>query len=398
MKPLHVISFFSGCGGLDLGLEGGFWTKAKSVKETTWIEKRRANWVRLKPTPFKTVFACDIKPSAKKAWEGYFKKENVFHLESIVELVKQAKMGAFRFPEADIVTGGFPCQDFSVAGKRKGFDSHKTHENTYRNAIDTPTIESRGMLYFWLREAIALIKPKIFLAENVKGLASMKDVKEIMTQDFRTIGEGYVVLDPQVLHAGNYGVPQTRERIIFIGVRKDILSEALHVKLQNGELSLYPEPTHDIKNDFITVKDALFDLCEPEQSKDLSHQKYSKAKWFGKHCQGQTEINPNKLAPTIRAEHHGNIEFRRLSKEHGGLIKEEYHLPERRLSVRECARLQTFPDDYAFVSEKLGASEAYKLIGNAVPPLLAYHIAKKLEAFLALCDEMETKKNTKKVA
>jgi DNA (cytosine-5)-methyltransferase 1 len=79
-------------------------------------------------------------------------------------------------------------------------------------------------------------------------------------------------------------------------------------------------------------------------------------------------------------------------------IEEEYHLPERRLSVRECARLQTFPDDYAFVSEKLGASEAYKLIGNAVPPLLAYHIAKKLEAFLALCDEMETKKNTKKVA
>ena len=398
MNPLKVVSFFSGCGGLDLGLEGGFWTKAKSIKESSWVEERRADWVLLKPTPFKTVFACDIKPSAKKAWEGYFKKENVFHLESIVELVKQAQTGAFSFPEADIVTGGFPCQDFSVAGKRKGFDSHKTHENAYRNAIDTPTIESRGMLYFWLREAIALIKPKIFIAENVKGLVSMKDVKEIMTQDFRTIGEGYVVLDPHVLHAGNYGVPQTRERIIFIGVRKDILTEALHVKLQNGEFSLYPEPTHDIKHDFVTVKDALFDLCEPEQSEDLSHQKYSKAKWFGKHCQGQTEINPNKLAPTIRAEHHGNIEFRRLSKEHGGTIEEEYHLPERRLSVRECARLQTFPDDYSFVSKKLGASEAYKLIGNAVPPLLAYHIAKKLEAFLALCNEMETKKNTKKVA
>ncbi|ACZ13026.1 DNA cytosine methyltransferase [Sulfurospirillum deleyianum] len=398
MKPLKVVSFFSGCGGLDLGLEGDFWVKAKSVKDKTWIKERHKNFVKLAPTAFQTVFACDIKPSAKKAWEYYFQRDNVFHLESIVELVKKAKEGTFTFPNADVVTGGFPCQDFSVAGKRKGFDSHKTHKNAYRNAIDTPTIESRGMLYFWLREAIALIKPKIFIAENVKGLVSMKDVKEIMTQDFRTIGEGYVVLDPNVLHAGNYGVPQTRERIIFIGVRKDILSEDLHVKLQNGEFSLYPEPTHDIKHDFVTVKDALFDLCEPEQSEDLSHQKYSKAKWFGKHCQGQTEINPNKLAPTIRAEHHGNIEFRRLSKEHGGLIEEEYHLPERRLSVRECARLQTFPDDYAFVSEKLGASEAYKLIGNAVPPLLAYHIAKKLEAFLALCDEMETKKNTKKVA
>ena len=142
-------------------------------------------------------------------------------------------------------------------------------------------------------------------------------------------------------------------------------------------------------------------MCEPEQSKDLSHQKYSKAKWYGKHCQGQTEISLNKLAPTIRAEHHGNIEFRRLSKENGGLIESEFNLPQRRLSVRECARIQTFPDGYEFVTHNIGASEAYKLIGNAVPPLLGYHLAKRLETVWAsLFAEQSTKKQSslKKVA
>ena len=221
---------------------------------------------------------------------------------------------------------------------------------------------------------------EVFIAENVKGLVSMGEVKDIIANDFRNINGGYIVLDPKVLHAGNYGVAQTRERIIFIGIRKDLLSQTIIKKIQSGKISLYPEPTHDYKTNFVTVSDAIFDLCEPEQSKDLSHQKYSKAKWYGKHCQGQTEINPNKLSPTIRAEHHGNIEFRRLAKENGGIIESEFNLPQRRLSVRECARIQTFPDDYEFVTDKIGASEAYKLVGNAVPPLLGYHIAKQLEA------------------
>jgi len=108
---------------------------------------------------------------------------------------------------------------------------------------------------------------------------------------------------------------------------------------------------------------------------------------MGKHCQGQVEVNPNGVAPTIRSEHHGNIEFRRLSIENGGRNFEEIQagLSERRLSVRECARIQTFPDDFPFIIPKsrdhkgVSASDAYKLIGNAVPPLLAYHIAKRLE-------------------
>ena len=93
------------------------------------------------------------------------------------------------------------------------------------------------------------------------------------------------------------------------------------------------------------------------------------------------------LAPTIRSEHHGNIEYRRLSAQHGGKHSSELAngLEERRLTIRECARIQTFPDDYQFIlpaangERSVSASDAYKLIGNAVPPLLAYHIAKRLE-------------------
>ena len=131
-------------------------------------------------------------------------------------------------------------------------------------------------------------------------------------------------------------------------------------------------------------------MDEPEESIDLSQKYYSKAKFMGKHCQGQIEVNPSGISPTIRAEHHGNIEFRRLSKENGGKIDSELNkgLKERRLTVRECALIQTFPPDYDFVIERKGGrkgsflvspSQAYKIIGNAVPPLLAYNIAKRLE-------------------
>jgi DNA (cytosine-5)-methyltransferase 1 len=111
---------------------------------------------------------------------------------------------------------------------------------------------------------------------------------------------------------------------------------------------------------------------------------------MGIHCQGQREISLEKLAPTIRSEHHGNIEFRRLSRENGGLYLNELQkgLKERRLTLRECARIQTFPDDFNFVIPKkseliskflVSPSVGYKLVGNAVPPLMAYHIAKKIE-------------------
>lgn len=399
---MNLLSLFSGCGGMDIGFEGDFSCLKKSINSEihpSWIKKSKGNWVTVKPTIFTTVFANDIRPDAKAAWVSYFKKtkknaNDLYHLESIVDLVKRAKNGEKVFPNnIDVVTGGFPCQDFSVSGKRLGFDSQKSH-NGKNLALDEPTAENRGHLYMWMREVIAITEPKLFIAENVKGLTNLGDVKEIIEHDFaKTAGNGYIVVPARVLHAAEYGVPQSRERVIFFGFKKSALTKealgALTMSEISPEYDPYPEKTHgEGLLPFVTCKDAFVNLSEPVESLDLSQRKYSKAKYMGPHCQGQTEIKLDSIGPTIRSEHHGNIEFRRLNQEHGGKYTSELKagLEERRLTVRECARIQTFPDNYQFILKKTDinksvcASDAYKIIGNAVPCVLAYNIAKNIES------------------
>lgn len=402
---INVLSLFSGCGGMDLGFEGGFICHKKSVgKQQNWVEKKiNDNWVLLKKNRFNTIFANDILKEAYYSWVNYMKRfgkeADTYHFESIVDLVKRHKEGQDVFPHhVDVVTGGFPCQDFSVAGKRKGFNSMMSHDGR-KIQSDKPSEETRGKLYYWMKQVIEITNPKIFIAENVKGLVTLGDVKNIIQKDFQSAGNnGYYVFEPQVLHAGNYGVPETRERVFFIGVRLDALKEDVRKIFESGNIpedyNPYPKPTHNYNvgnynlADPVICKDVLCELEEPECSLDLSQQMYSKAKYMGAHCQGQSEINYNGLGPTIRSEHHGNIEFRRLSKEHNGERDEELSkgLNERRLTPRECALIQTFPPDYPFVRYKnytkkflVSSSGAYKVIGNAVPPVLAYNIAKRIE-------------------
>jgi len=412
----NLLSLFSGCGGMDIGFEGGF-KVPKAILNTAinenWVAEEDSFYCHLQETIFETTFANDINSHAKTAWNDYFSRKRgkdlngIFKVQSIVDIVKEYRNGANHiFPKnIEIVIGGFPCQDFSVSGKRKGFRSHKDH-NGQIIKDNIPTEETRGKLYMWMKEVVEITLPKIFIAENVKGLANLGKVKDVIQSDFSEIdGDGYLVLNPKVLHAGNYGVPQSRERIFFIGFKKSALTpEALRELSQKDiseKYSPYPVATHRLNGEmhyssvenlmtaFTRSKQVLLDLKEPEESSDLSQMHFSKAKFMGKHCQGQKEVNLEKLAPTIRAEHHGNIEFRRLSIENGGNYTNELKEGKkaRRLTLRECARIQTFPDDFNFVlpsTEKrkrfsLSPSQGYKLVGNAVPPLLAYHIAKKIE-------------------
>lgn len=194
----RVLSLFSGCGGMDIGFEGGFKCLKKSINteiHPDWITEEDEDWVKVAKTGFETVFANDIRSDAKAAWVSYFSSiydnaNEIYHIDSIVDLVKRAQVGEKIFPDnIDIVTGGFPCQDFSVAGKRKGFNSDKSH-NGEKLKVDEPTVESRGQLYMWMKEVVSLVQPSIFIAENVKGLTTLEDAKEVVEQDFADAADG----------------------------------------------------------------------------------------------------------------------------------------------------------------------------------------------------------------
>ena len=310
-KKYTVASLFSGAGGLDLGLEGGFVSIGKKYKKR----------------PFEIIWANDDNERACKTLALNFSHTTVA-CQDILEVLKNPKL----LPPADVVVGGFPCQDFSLSGKRGGL-----------------TVK-RGQLYLSMVKAIKHLQPKIFLAENVKGLVSWQQGLGIRTmiKDFEALGYN---VEYKILNAADYGVPQNRERVIIIGKRKDL----------DGEI-VWPEPTTSNKK--VTLKQAIGDLEDDRKHFCLPNAGYSKAKLFPG-TQGNSVTSADKPGPTMRAEHHGNIEF-------------HYALP-RRLSAREAARIQSFPDDFVFLQS---TSDAYRQIGNAVPPVLAWHLAGSLEKML----------------
>ncbi|MCL1936739.1 MAG: DNA cytosine methyltransferase [Defluviitaleaceae bacterium] len=328
IKKLSVISLFSGCGGMDLGFRGGFDFLNNSYEKN----------------PYDIVFASDIKQKACDTYTHNFK-----HNSYCIDI---RDLDYSLLPKtADIIIGGFPCQDFSLAGKRKGLSSE------------------RGKLYLEMKKIIEYVRPIAFVAENVDGIRKSNlplelSPLEIIVEDFKNIG--YKV-KYKVLNAADYGVPQNRVRVIIIGIRQDI-----------NKTIKYPSPTHgaDKTYNHITSKSAIDDLWFKLGSLDVKNhtqKDFSRAKFYpGKKMQGNMKIKANSPSPTIRAEHHGNIEghYRSLCDKEPDNV-----LNWRRLSVRECARLQSFPDDFEW---DCSASEAYKQIGNAVPPVMAWHIARAL--------------------
>ena len=333
-----VLSLFSGMGGMDVGFAEQVVVHKNSV-QLDYIRSENVvpGFVNLKRLPFETVFQNDILPEAKRICElnGW---TSSYQLKDIRDLLKDN----FAFPQADVITGGFPCQDFSHAGKRLGFDSN------------------RGNLYQSFVELVRRVKPIMFVAENVNGLLTMPGdpIKKIV-EDFSV---GYDV-KYQLIKCEEFGIPQTRWRVIIMGLRLD----------KKGSLG---DDWNVINENRRTCHIGHYfrHLAEPEDSEDPAQQVYSKAALLAK-GQGQKEVGMNEFGPTMRAEHHGNIEFRRLT---GG--KNEPG-PQRRLTVREAALIQTFPPQCILTDVKK-SSKAYKPIGNAVPPLLGYLIARKVQQIL----------------
>lgn len=312
-----IVSLFAGCGGLDLGFMGNFEFLGKKYS--------RRN--------FNISWANDFDEAACQTFRNYFRHDIV--CGDINKILNGKHNGGFfekNIPKKiDIVLGGFPCQDFSHAGKRKGFNS------------------KRGNLYQSMAETIKRTKPLVFVAENVRGLLTINKGEAIKTiiNDFKKLG--YHV-ECKLLVAADYGVPQTRERVIIVGTRKDKLPPFKH-----------PDPILS-KNNWISLKSAIGDLEKMQEGRVANHF-WSKAK--KNNGQGNSIVSADKPGPTMRSEHHGNIEWHWNEK--------------RRLSAREAARIQSFPDDFIFFPS---TSAAYKQIGNAVPPVLSWHIATAVEKFL----------------
>ena len=306
VKRCTVVSLFSGCGGMDLGFKGGF----------TVLGRRYAKH------PFDIVWANELNEAACRSYRKNI--GNHVHQGDIWKLIGM-------LPEyADVLIGGFPCQDISVNGKGAGVAG------------------KRSGLYRAMVEAIARTKPKIFVAENVKGLLMKPHagaLQQVLT-DFKALG--YEV-SYELYHAANYGVAQTRERVIIVGT------------LPGAKAFKPPSPTCS-KGEHITAREALHDLATLAEDECINHV-WSKAQRSPE--QGNRRLLADRPGYTIRAECHGNIQW-------------HYEQP-RRISMREAARLQSFPDNFVF-DAKLRETE--RQIGNAVPPVLAWHIAKAVAATL----------------
>ena len=295
-----------------------------SVLDSSWVESTHPvyhSFVRLNRLPFEVVFQNDIVPDCKTNC-----KLNGMECNYVLADIEQLILSNHSFSEADVVIGGFPCQDFSNCGKRMGI------------------ISKRGRLYQSFVDVVKKVKPLIFVCENVQGLLSIPDALETIVSDFKSIG--YAV-EHQLIDCSNHGIPQKRKRVIIMGVKQSNKTgwSLIDSNRINCQISKY-----------------YSHLESPNQTNDKSQKQYSKAKRLSK-GQGQTTIDMDAYAPTIRSEHHGNIEFRNEN---------------RRLTVRECALAQTFPPDHLFAS----MTSAYKQIGNAVPPLLSYVVAHKVHEIL----------------
>jgi DNA (cytosine-5)-methyltransferase 1 len=232
---------------------------------------------------------------------------------------------------ADVVIGGFPCQDISVNnGKGRGVDGH------------------RSGLYRAMVQAVSIVRPKVFVAENVRGLLMKRNEDSLrrVLDDFTSLGYS---VSYKLYHAANFGVPQTRDRVFIVGTRPDVPDFRP------------PSETHP-RNRHVTARQAIGDLADIPENDEFSHV-WSRAQRSPE--QGDRRLVADRPGYTVRAEHHGNTQF-------------HYERP-RRISTREAARLQSFPDDFVFAAK---LRETERQVGNAVPPVLAWHLAVAVQACL----------------
>lgn len=325
---IPVVSFFSGAGGLDLGFEtAGFSHIALVEKNELFCETLRHNrpsWNIFGPP----TFSGDVSDT-----------------EAVIEILS-AQIGSKPFE--GVFVGGPPCQPFSIAANQR---FSKTSDNFKRVGFSH---ETNGNLLFEYIEQIKHFRPSAFLIENVPGLLDIDGGEQLQRAYKELEAVGYVLNDPTVLIAAEHAVPQNRARLFIVGNRL-------------GKEFSPPKPTGNQLN-----CSAVFEMSLDNQNNHVTRNhsaesvlRYMKLEYGSRDQLGRVDrLNPALPSKTVIAGGTAG----------GGRSHLHPYIP-RTLSVRECARLQTFPDDYVFLGP---SARQFTQVGNAVPPILGAQLAKAI--------------------
>lgn len=330
-KQYNVIDLFCGSGGFSLGFE----------------------WAG-----FSNIFSVEYDSEICQTYRYNFPKHNLVECD-ITQLSNEEVLRLVGNKEVDVIIGGPPCQGFSMAG------------NIGRKFIDDP----RNSLFKEFVRIVSLVKPKCFVMENVARLYSRKkgETKEEILQCFRDLG--YVV-EAKVVLASEYGVPQNRSRVLFIGK-----------KIENFmEFVIFPKK---VDGDKLTIKDAIdrFPPLESGQSSDIPnheamvHSQQMLEKMSYVKDGGDREDIPEEIRPA-KGDTRKYIRYDSTKPSiciTGDMRKVFHYSQNRALTVRELAAIQTYPDDFVFLGSK---STQQQMVGNSVPPILAKAIAEAVKEML----------------
>lgn len=323
---MNLVSLFSGAGGLDLGFE---------------------------KAGFKVIWANEFD---KSIWETYEKNHTAPLIKEDIRKIKSEDI-----PECDGVIGGPPCQSWSEAGSLKGIE------------------DKRGQLFYDFIRILKDKQPKFFVAENVSGMMAKRHTEAVenIVNMLENSGKGYDVYI-EMLNANDFNVPQDRKRVFYVGFRKDL-------GIVNFEFPKQQEPKLTLKNAIWDLKDSAIpaldkNITNGANCKVLNHEyftgTYSPIFMSRNRVRGWEQPSFTIQASGRQAPLHPQAPPMELVEKNVRKFVEGSEHLYRRLSIRECARIQTFPDDFRFYYEKL--NDAYKMIGNAVPVNLAYAVAKQI--------------------
>ena len=317
-----VVSLFSGCGGADMGMVGGFEFNNK------YYEK----------LPYELVCAVDIDKKALETHKANFSTKKIMcgDIRNISSDI---------IPNHDILVGGFPCQSFSTVNPTKD------------------PFDDRANLYKEMARIAKDKKPKVLIAENVKGLKTLHKgtIFERVLEEFEDAG---YKLSYEIINAANFGVPQKRERVFIVGIRSDI-----------DKKFVFPKGSYSNEN-WVPLSSVIVKL-------DLEEEKY----YFSKRAVEGMKNAKNNMKRGLAQDLNGpcltitsHLAKVSLNSRDPVLLVDPKNERYRRFTPREAARIQSFPDSFNFIGSQ---SDSYRQIGNAIPPVVFWHISKAVSDLIA---------------